>query len=111
MKVQTSQRDDIVILSVSGELNSDSISKFKETVAAARDKETRDFIVEVGEVTAIDSTGLQALSDLQQECEEQLGMVRFCGADETLSKIFEITRLDKRFFLHDTIDDAVKGFV
>jgi len=110
MKVQTATQDDLAILTVSGELNGDSVSKFKEAVAAARAQEMRDFIVDVKEITAVDSAGLQSLSDLQQQCEEQLGMVRFCGADETLSKIFEITRLNKRFFLHNSIEEAMAGF-
>ena len=80
MKVQSSVRDDVAILSVSGELNGDSVSKFNEAVTQARRQELRDFIVDVQEVTAVDSAGLEALSALQQQCEEQLGMVRFCGA-------------------------------
>lgn len=110
MKVQTSKQDDIAILTVSGELNSDSVSKFNEAVAAVRDQETRDFVVDVKDITSVDSAGLQALSDLQQQCEEQLGIVRFCGADETLGKILEITRLNKRFFLHNSIEEAMAGF-
>jgi len=110
MKVQSDVRDDVAILSVSGELNGDSVPRFNEAIAAARDRELRDFIVDVKEITAIDSAGLEALSALQRQCEEQLGMVRFCGADETLSKIFEITRLDKRFFLHNTLEEALTGF-
>ena len=110
MKVQSSLRDDVAILNVSGELNADSVSKFNEAVIQAREHELRDFIVDVREVTAIDSAGLEALSALQRQCEEQLGMVRFCGADETLHKIFEITRLDKRFFTHDSIEEALTSF-
>jgi len=110
MKVQSERRDDLAILSVTGELNGDSVAKFNEAVAAARAQELRDFIVDVKEITAIDSAGLEALSALQRQCEEQLGMVRFCGADETLRKIFEITRLDKRFIIDGTVEQALAGF-
>ncbi len=110
MKVQTDIRDDVVILHVAGELNADSVGKFKEAVAQAREQAARDFIVELSEVTSADSAGLECLVRLQQECEEQLGMVQFCGADQTLSKIFEMTRLDKRFALHTDVEAAMSSF-
>ncbi|NLX22734.1 MAG: STAS domain-containing protein [Phycisphaerae bacterium] len=110
MKVQTDIRDDLAILAVAGELNADSVAKFGEAVEQAHTQAARDFIVDLSEVTSVDSAGLECLVRLQREAEEQLGMVQFCGADQTLSKIFEMTRLDKRFTLHPSVDAAIASF-
>jgi len=73
MKVQSSLRDDVAILNVSGGLNADSVTKFNEAVIQAREHELRDFIVDVREVTAIGSAGLEALSALQRQLQKNRG--------------------------------------
>ena len=111
MKLTTSLRGDVTVLAVSGELNADTVNRLNKAVAEAFASQHRDFIVDLGEVTNVDSTGLEALTALQRQCDDQLGMVRFCGADETLQKIFEITRLTKQFALSGDVDEALSAFV
>jgi len=110
MKLETSRRADITILDPSGEFNADSVGRFNEAVAEALADQRRDFVIDLAGVTTIDSAGLESLTAVQQQCEEQLGMVRLCGADPTLRKIFEITRLDKVFTLCDTRAEALETF-
>lgn len=110
MKLQTSVKDEVTLMTISGELNTDSVRRFKEIVTEAFANQRRDFVVDLAGITSIDSAGLEALTALQRECDEQLGMVRFCGADETTSKIFEITRLDKLFALHSGVEEALGTF-
>jgi len=110
MKLTLSQQNDVSIAAIAGEFNADSVRKFNDVVSDAMDQECRDFVVDLSDITSIDSAGLEALTALQRQCEEQLGMVRFCGADDTLKKIFEITRLDQTFTLNDTIEEAMATF-
>ena len=107
MKLTTSNENDTTVLAVVGEFNTDSVRKFNEAVIEAMDQQYRDFIVDLAGVTSVDSAGLEALTALQRQCEEQLGMVRFSGMDEAVRKIFEITRLDQTLPLNDTIEDAM----
>jgi len=108
MKVVNTYRGDLALLALSGELNSDSVGRLNEAVATAFNEQKRDFVIEVSEVTSVDSAGLQALSDLQRQCEEQLGMLRVCNADATLRKILEMTRLDRRVNQNRTLEEAVE---
>ena len=110
MKLTSSRQDEVTVLAVSGEFTADSVRQFNESVAQTMARQARDFVVHLAEVTSIDSAGLEALTALQRQCEEQLGMVRFCGPDETLRKLFEITRLDQRFALHETVEEALASF-
>ncbi len=110
MKLETSVQGDVTVLSVSGEFDVDSTARFNKAVADALADQRRDFVVDMGEVTRIDSAGLEALTAVQRQCEEQLGMVRLCGADATMRKIFEITRLNKTFTLCDGPEEALASF-
>jgi len=110
MKVEYEIQADVAILTLSGEFNSDTTARIAETAAEAREKGARDFVLDLKGVTSVDSVALEAFSSLQHACEEQLGMLRFCGVDETLRKIFEITRLDKRFTVHEDVEEAMASF-
>lgn len=98
------------MLTVAGEFNVDSAPQFDRAVADALAGQHRDFLVELSGVTLIDSAGLEALTALQRQSEEQLGMTRLCGANETTRKILEITRLDKVFTVCDSREEALASF-
>lgn len=110
MKLDISIENDVTVLAVSGALNRDSVARFKRAVGEALDQQRRDFVIDLSKVVSVDSAGLEILTDLHRQCEEQLGMVRVCGADETMSKIFEMTRLDKQFELHENVAAALGSF-
>ena len=110
MKLEISLQGDVTVLTVSGEFNVDSVARFNEAVADALASQRRDFVVDLEKVTAIDSAGLEALTAMQRQCEDQLGIARLCGVDATIRKILEITRLDKLFTLCDSAEDALASF-
>jgi anti-sigma B factor antagonist len=107
MRLTTSRYGDVNVLEISGELTCDSAPRVAETVAKALREGDRDFIIDLQHVGAVDSAGLEALTALQRQCEEQLGMACFCGPDPVLRKIFELTRLDRSLALHDTAQEAL----
>jgi anti-anti-sigma factor len=57
-------------------------------------------------MTRIDSRGLESLTSLHRQCDEELGLMRICGVDETTRKIMEMTRLDQEFVLYRNVEEA-----
>jgi len=115
VKLKATVEKGVTVIAPAGELNLDSVSKFNDAVdgnavAAAFEPDRRDFLIDCRQLTGIDSAGLEALTALQRQCDEQLGMLRFAGADKTLLKILEMTRLDQRFSLHKDADEALASF-
>ncbi len=110
MRVETREHGEVTVLALFGELIGGATTQLNEAVEQAFDRQMRDFLVDLSEVTVVDSAGLESLTALQRRCEEQLGMVRFCGADDTLRKVFEITRLDGQLMLHESMEEALVGF-
>jgi anti-anti-sigma factor len=110
MKLQTSNVGGVTVIAIVGDINADSVGRLNTAVLSAFSAEARDFVIDLGKATSIDSAGLEALTALHRQCEEQLGMVRLAAANVTVRKILEITRLDRQFTLHDDVEDAVGSF-
>ena len=110
MKLETSRQGEVTVLRVSGELNAHSVGRFNNAVTESLANQRRDFLVDLSGVTTIDSAGLEALTGLQRQCEEQLGLLRVAGADATLRKIFEMTRLDKLLTLCESTEEALTAY-
>lgn len=110
MKLSVRNQGDITIAAVAGELTHDSVARFREVIDQACAAGCRDFVVDLRQMTGVDSAGLEAFTALHRRCEEQLGLVRFCGADPAVSKIFEVTRLDHVLAAFPTIEEALAAF-
>ena len=109
MRFDSSVEGDVNVLSIGGEFNADATTRFQNAVEEAMSANRRDFVIDLAKITSIDSVGLELLTALQRRCDEELGMVRIAGPDEETRKIFEMTRLDQQFELHDTIEQACES--
>src|SRR5512134_3267622 len=87
------RQSDVHVLAVEGELNRQSVAQFRELVEKAQAEDARDFVIDFTDCTGLDSAALEALTALNRECEERLGMCRLCMLIDTLEKILEMTRL------------------
>ncbi|MFQ5430093.1 MAG: STAS domain-containing protein [Phycisphaerae bacterium] len=99
-----------VVLAVKNDLAGDALDSFNERVERCMSEGHYNIVVDCSAVTGIDSAGLEALADLQDRCEDAFGSVKLSGLDETLVKILEITRLERKFELFQDVDAAVGSF-
>jgi len=106
MKITEEHRGEVLVYRLSGELTAETVDAFDRGVREAFGNQHRDFVVDLAKVTRVDSRGLESLTALRRQCEDELGLVRICGADETIRKIFEITRLDRQFDMFRDVDEA-----
>lgn len=97
MGTKLAQKGEVNVLAVEGELVAETVGEFRRLVEQCRQRDGRDFVVDLHAARTVDSAGLEALTALQRECEERLGLLRFCGVNQTIGKILEMTRLDRRF--------------
>lgn len=67
-------------------------------------------VLEMDRTETYDSAGLSVLLDLQDKARGVAGGVKVSGLTETGRKIFEVTRLDRRFDLFESLIDAVSSF-
>lgn len=67
-------------------------------------------VLQMDHSETFDSLGLASLLDLQDKLRAQGGNLKVSGLGEPGRKIFEVTRLDQRFDLFESVIDAVGSF-
>jgi anti-sigma B factor antagonist len=73
------------------------------------DKKPERLVVDLSEVSYIDSAGLAALIQAMQKVEAYGGKFMLSGLQETVRSIFEISRLDQVFQIFPDADAAQVG--
>lgn len=109
MKLSYEDHDTVTVLTVSGELTADSADAFRRTCQERFDAGIRDIVLDLEHLKLIDSAGLELLLWIVDETSNRSGQCRLVNPDETVRKIFEATRLDRRFDVHDTVEAAAKS--
>lgn len=110
MNLSTQQQDDVTVIAVSGDLTHECAARFREALDKSFSQGHRDFVIDLKQMAGIDSAGLEAFTAAQRQCEEQLGIIRFCAADPGVRKILELTRLDRTFEMYDQLEEALASF-
>jgi anti-sigma B factor antagonist len=101
--------DDVAIVALTGEVDIYSAPQFKETLVRGIDEGARHIIVDLAAVTFIDSTALGVLVSGAKRVRPQNGTLDIVCSDENITRIFEITGLDRIFGIHASRDEALKS--
>ena len=109
MKLSYEDHDAITVLKLSGDLTADQIDAFRRSCLERFEAQIRHVVLDLEHTTFIDSAGLEALLWIIDEASSRGGQLRVVNPDPTVSKILEISRLDRRFNVHDTIESAAKS--
>src|SRR6266568_3822027 len=101
--------DDVYVISLAGEVDLYTAPEFKQQLLEVIAQGGKDVIVDFSDTTFIDSTTLGVLvggvKRLRTNDGRQLSLV--CS-DRNITKIFEITGLDRVFTIYATRDEARK---
>src|SRR4029434_6808818 len=73
------------------------------------EKKPERLVVDLSEVSYIDSAGLAALIEAMQKVEGYGGKFMLASLQETVRSIFEISRLDQVFQIFPDVDAALVG--
>lgn len=98
------------VIDLSGEIDVYTAPKFKESLINLIEEGYHDIVVDLQDVTFMDSTGLGALVGGLKRVKPLGGsLVLICNQDKIL-KIFEITGLNKVFPIYQDAEEATKAF-
>lgn len=109
MKLSYEDHGIISVVTVSGELTVDQADAFRRSVNERFNAGVRDVVLNIEHLTLIDSAGLELLLWLLDEVAERSGQVRLVKPDDMVRKVLELTRLDRRFNVHETLESAGKS--
>ena len=107
MKIEATQNGTQVILKVSGRMDAANATLFQEECESGIKRGATVLILDFSELTYISSMGLRALVVVGKFLEERNGKLHICGLTGLVKQVFEITRLNSVFTIHDSVQSAL----
>jgi anti-sigma B factor antagonist len=96
------------LISVAGEIHVSTAPEFSERLNAAIADGKTAVVLDLSEVTFIDSTGLSVLLNGLRRVTRMQGRMALVCANPTVLRLFEITRLDSTFDILRTREEALE---
>jgi anti-sigma B factor antagonist len=108
--IQTEQLgDDAYVISLSGEVDLYTAPEFKQQLLEVVGQGGKEVVVDLSKTTFIDSTTLGVLVGGVKRLRPNGGQLTLVCNDRNITKIFEITGLDKVFPIYATRAEAVEN--
>ena len=99
--------DGLYVISLSGEVDLYTAPEFKQELLDAIGKGAKEVVVDFSSTTFIDSTTLGVLVGGVKRLRPAGGSLALVCTDQNITKIFEITGLDRVFPIHGSRDEAI----
>jgi len=99
--------DDAYVISLAGEVDLYTAPEFKQQLLEVIGRGGKNVIVDFTSTTFIDSTTLGVLVGGVKRLRTNEGQLSLVCSDRNITKIFEITGLDRVFAIHASRDEAV----
>jgi anti-sigma B factor antagonist len=101
-------RDGAIVVSLAGELDLYNAEEVRSALLEACAGEPDVLVVDLGEVTFIDSTALGVLIEAHSRMAERQGF-RLAGPGIETRRALEVSGLDRHFLVHDTVPEALEA--
>jgi anti-sigma B factor antagonist len=99
--------DDAYVISLAGEVDLYTAPEFKQQLLDVIAKGAKRVVVDFTNTTFIDSTTLGVLVGGVKRLRTNEGQLSLVCSDRNITKIFEITGLDRVFTIYPTRDEAI----
>ncbi len=100
----------IPLIRLAGRFDAEAAAFVKGQIANLVSEQHPNLVVEMSQVGFIDSMGLAALVSGLKLCRKNRGVLKLVGLQPPVRMLFEITRLDQAFELHEDVTSAFKTF-
>jgi anti-anti-sigma factor len=94
--VTSEVRDGVGIITVAGEVDSSNAAELRDIFLAVLREEPQSLVLDLAELTFIDSSGLGALISANREANVQFGTVTIRNPSAFVLRLLEETGLDQR---------------
>jgi anti-sigma B factor antagonist len=101
-------RDGAVVVSLAGELDLYNAEEVRGALLDACSGEPRTLVVDLAEVRFIDSTALGVLIEARSRMSDRGGF-RLASPGLETRRALEVSGLDRHFFVHDSVAEALEA--
>lgn len=107
VRVQSARDGSTVVVSVSGEIDVYTAGSLRKHLTCVIDRDHADVIVDLAEVTFMDSTGLGVLIGSVKQVREFGGRVRLVVVENKIVDFLRYTAVTQLFTVYGTLDAAL----
>lgn len=107
MTVSEKEIGNVCVLAPRGRLDGNSASDFEETLTAIIDGGKTRLVMDLAELVYISSAGLRTLLTAAKKIKTVDGQLAFCGLNDTVKEVFEISGFTAILNVADSLDAAV----
>ncbi|MGI5167070.1 STAS domain-containing protein [Spirillospora sp. CA-253888] len=104
--VEHRTEQDLTVVKINGEIDVFTSPRLREMLLDIIDNGGLHLVVDLGEVTFLDSTGLGVLVGVYHRLRARDGSMSFMGVNDRVRRVFHVTQLTKIFVLHDSLEEA-----
>lgn len=105
LDVSTTRRDDLIVVRLDGELDIYTVAGFRSELDAL-DPAAARIVIDLSDVTLLDSSGLGALVSLLNQARAGSGQLGLVCPHRRLRRVFEITGLRRAFTFGDDLAEV-----
>jgi anti-sigma B factor antagonist len=110
MELNINENEGICVINISGNLDTttspDAESRINELINEDKDK----MIVNLADTGFVSSAGLRVFLSTAKQITAKGGAVKFCGANDVVQEILDISGFSGILDVKDTLDDAIATF-
>lgn len=106
LEVTTEVRDGVILVTLGGELDIYTVAGFRQDLEDV-DPAAQPLVIDLSEVTLLDSSGLGALVSLLNRARSGAGRLGLICPHRRLRRVFEITGLRRAFIFGDDLDGVL----
>jgi anti-sigma B factor antagonist len=109
MEITERRTADIVTLSLSGKLDTTTSKVFEEKIVAHIESGNRRFIIDLGQLDYISSSGLRVLVSAAKRLANDNGKIVLCSLKEPVREVFNIVGFLSVFPVYGSHDEAISS--
>ena len=110
MQITEKTIDQATVLTLTGDLDSFSSAYLKEHIGRLFEQGVYKIVIDLSSVGFVDSAGLGQLVGALKMCFHHGGNLVLVGANEAVTDLLRLTKLDTVFKVFDSVDEAVASF-
>lgn len=101
---------EVVVVQCSGRIVAGNDAEVLRAHISEMMRDHKDFVLHLGEVAFIDSSGLGTIVRLLTSARRSRGDVKLCNLPRTIESLLNMTNLNRLFDMHDSEESAIRAF-
>ncbi len=111
MEIKEQKQGAVTVLRPQGPLAHDDAEVVKEKALEAIKRNFGRVVIDGSDISYVDSQGLEALQDVNDEMAASGRCLKLCALNETVREVLDLTDLAPQFDLYEDTNTAVRSFL